>query len=60
MKVTMDTYGHLMPEVATGVGRRLDETVFGGVRRLLEDVPHRHLPERKKPSNLKRFKGLVW
>jgi len=58
MNLTMDTYGHLIPEVATGVSWRLDETVFGGVRRLLADVPHRHLPERKKPSNLKRFKGL--
>jgi integrase len=28
-KITMDTYGHLMPEVNKEAGKGLDETLFG-------------------------------
>ena len=37
-QVTLDRYGHLMPQVQHGVGERLQNTVFGdSVRNLLEE-----------------------
>ncbi|MFC1799305.1 tyrosine-type recombinase/integrase [Candidatus Eisenbacteria bacterium] len=36
IQTTMDRYGHLLPEVGQGTGERLDRTVFGTVRGLLE------------------------
>ncbi len=38
IQVTLDRYGHLMPQVQKGAGERLQESVFGNsVRNLLED-----------------------
>jgi integrase len=38
IQVTLDRYGHLMPQVQEGAGERLQESVFGNsVRKVLED-----------------------
>ncbi len=51
-QVTLDCYGHLMPQVQNGVGERLEKTVFGNsVRKVLEDT-HFHNVEETPPRKI--------
>jgi len=61
IQTTMDCYGHLLPEVSQGTGRRLDETVFGeSVSKMSAKSPSDDSPQKEKPPNRLRFKGLIW
>ncbi|MDI6690007.1 MAG: site-specific integrase [Actinomycetota bacterium] len=57
LQVTLDRYGHLMPQVQHGAGERLQSTVFGeSVRKMLEKSKEKAFStmytENAFPSNL--------
>ena len=55
----MDCYGHLLPEVSQGTGKRLDETVFGeSVSKMLAKSPSDDSPHKEKAPEPQEVQGL--
>jgi len=59
IQTTMDCYGHLLPEVSQGTGKRLDETVFGeSVSKMLAKSPSDDSPHKEKAPEPLTVQGL--